>query len=270
MLADVSGGEGGRVPQWQLTHPHPENREAHIREVIAAADVPENARVARDAFLDRIDGLVYGENPRDGYFKDARFVHPEMAFEVRFPEGWTTENQRTAVGAVSPAKDALVVLTLAQGAADPATALRTFLTQEGVRGGRVREDVVYGEPSARASFVATTADGELSGEALFVRHRDMVFRVVAYAAPGKWNGYAAQAGRTLDSFAPLGDAAILAAEPARIEVVRVSRTMSLEDFNATYPSVVSLEELARINRLHAGATVAAGTRLKRVAGKPLP
>lgn len=270
MLAAVSGGEGGRVPQWQLTHPYPENREAHIREVISALGAPAGGREGRDALLDRLDGLVYGENPREGYFKGTRFVHPDLAFEARFPEGWVTENQRSAVGALSPSKDAMVVLTVADGAEEPVVALRTFLTQEGVRGGRIREEDAYGNPRARAQFVATTADGEIQGEIMFARHGDSVFRLLAYAAGGRWDSYAAVAAQTLGSFAPLTDRAILGVQPARIEVVTVRRAMSLQDFQGAYPSSVSLEELARLNRLEPGARIAAGARVKRVVGSALP
>ncbi|HSG08608.1 MAG TPA: M48 family metalloprotease [Longimicrobiales bacterium] len=270
MLANVSGGEGGRVPQWQLTHPYPENREAHIREVISSVGASAGGRIGRDALLDRLDGLVYGENPREGYFKGSRFVHPELAFELRFPDGWTTENQRSAVGALSPAKDAMVVLSVAGGAEEPVVALRAFLTQEGFRGGRIREEDAYGNPRASAPFVATTADGEVRGEVMFARHGGSVFRVLAYAAGGRWDSYSAAAAQTLSSFAPLTDRAILGVQPARVEVVTVGRSMSLEEFQAAYPSVVPLEELARLNRLAPGARIAAGARVKRVVGSALP
>ena len=64
MLAQVGGGGEGRIPEWQLTHPYPENREATTRERIAAQGIASGGTVARDAYLDRIDGLVYGEDPR--------------------------------------------------------------------------------------------------------------------------------------------------------------------------------------------------------------
>ena len=40
------------------------------------------------------------------------FHHPEMRFTLVYPRGWKMENQRSAVGAVSPNQDALVVLSL--------------------------------------------------------------------------------------------------------------------------------------------------------------
>lgn len=270
MLASVSGGGDSRVPEWQLTHPYPENREAHIRQVIAASDLPEGGRVESRIFLDHIDGIVYGENPREGYFKEDRFVHPDLALEMRFPQGWKGVNERAAVGAVSPAKDAMVVLSAAEAASDPVVALRSFLTQEGVTGGRIREEEAYGQPRARALFAAATDGGGLKGEVMFVRHGAAVFRILAYSTEDRWDGYAAIAGRALSSFAPLTDTAILAVKPARIEMVVVPTDMSLADFNRAYPSVVPLEEVARLNRLSPDARVASGTRIKRVAGTPIP
>jgi predicted Zn-dependent protease len=114
MLANVSAGGEGRIPQWQLTHPYPENREAHIREEIAAAGLRPGGRVARDEYLDRIDGLVFGEDPRQGFFRQTRFLHPELAFELTFPTGWRTVNQRTLVAAIAPDEQAVAAVAIEQ------------------------------------------------------------------------------------------------------------------------------------------------------------
>lgn len=270
MLASVSGGQDGRVPEWQLTHPYPENRESHIREVIAASEVPADGRVARDAYLDRIGGMVYGDNPREGYFKGARFLHPDMAFELTFPEGWKTVNQRTAVGAVSPAEDAVVVLELVADADDPAAALRAFLAQEGMQGGAIRQDDAYGIPSARAEFTASGQQGDVRGLATFLRHRDRVFRILGYAAAERWSSNARVVEASHGTFRPVTDAAVLGVRPWRLEVVRVSQAMSLRAFHERYPSIVPLEEIARLNRMPVDGSVRSGARMKRVVGDPLP
>ncbi len=270
MLASVSGGEGGRVPQWQLTHPYPENREAHIRDVIAASDLPTGGRVDREALLDRIDGLVYGENPRDGYFKGARFFHPEMAFELTFPEGWKTVNQRSAVGAISPSEDGLVVLELVPDQTDPVAALRAFLAQEGVEGGAIRQDDAYGIPSARAPFTLTSDQTQLRGVATFLRHRDRLFRILGYSVAQKWSGYERAVVSAHGTFRPITDQAVLGVQPWRVEIVTLPRAMTMAAFQERYPSMVPLEEVARLNRVPSDASLAAGTRMKRVVGNPLP
>src|SRR5256712_1374494 len=92
MLARVSQAQGGgRVPEWLATHPDPENRRGRIEQEIAA--LPQNftgAAVNRDDYLRRLDGLVFGNNPREGYFKDNQFFHPDPRFRVTLPEGWAT------------------------------------------------------------------------------------------------------------------------------------------------------------------------------------
>jgi predicted Zn-dependent protease len=270
MLAAVSGGEGDRVPQWQLTHPYPENREAHIREIMASTPVSPGGDQGRDRYLDMIQGLIYGENPREGYFKENRFFHPDMAFQLEFPRGWKGVNQRTAVGGMSPDQNAMVVLALADGAEDPASALRTFLAQEGVQGGSVRQSDEYGLPRARALFSAATPDGELRGEVAFVKHGSNVFRIMGFASAGGWAQVAQAVGASLGSFAPVTDATVLGVRPRRIEIVRVPEAMTMEAFARRFPSSAPIDEISRLNRRDAGARIDAGTRLKRVVGDPIP
>lgn len=271
MLAGVSGGEGeGRVPEWQLTHPYPENREQHIREVIAAEGGTAGGDHGRDRYLDRLQGLVWGQNPREGYFREGRFLHPDLAFQMDFPRGWKGVNQRSAVAAVSPGEDALVVLELVQDAQEPAAALRAFLAQEGIAGGPVQEEEWYGNARARSRFTATTADGELRGEVVFLRHGGLVYRILGMASASAWGGVATAVGGALGSFAPLTDPAVLGVQPWRLEIVRVPQATTLEAFHQRFPSALSLEEVARLNRRSPGDRLEAGARVKRVVGQPWP
>src|SRR5438094_6031418 len=132
MLTRVSQAQGGgRVPEWLATHPDPENRRGRIEQEVAA--LPQSfsgVAVTRDAYLQRLDDLVFGNNPREGYFKDNRFFHPDLRFRVTFPEGWTTSNGKQAVVAVSPPKDAMVEVSLAKEQTADAAA-RAFLAQRG-------------------------------------------------------------------------------------------------------------------------------------------
>jgi predicted Zn-dependent protease len=271
MLASVSGGEGGRVPEWQLTHPYPENREAHIREVMKANGVQGGGTVARDALLDHIDGIVYGENPREGYFKDNLFLHPGLAFQLRFPAGWKTVNQRSAVGAVSPQQDGLVVLEPVDSVSDPQAALRAFLAQDGVVGGTPRSSSANGVPMYRATFTAQTSQGgQIQGEALFLSHQGAVYRILGYAAPARWSAYRGDVSASLGSFAPVTDRKVLDVQPRRIVLVTTSGRMTVAEFYQRYPSPVPVEEIARLNRMEVGDAIPSGTRMKRVVGDPLP
>src|SRR2546425_356380 len=184
MLARVSQAQGGgRVPEWLATHPDPKTRRGRIEQEIAA--LPQNftgVAVNRDSYLRRLDGLVFGNNPREGYFKDSHFFHPELRFRVTFPEGWTTSNGSEAVVAVSPEKDAAVELSVAKERTVDAAA-SAFLTQRGFTSGYPARTSVGGLPPARAAFAAATESGTLRGTALFVEHGGAVYRLRRLAPP---------------------------------------------------------------------------------------
>jgi len=267
MLAQVSGGGDGRVPEWQLTHPYPENREQAMRDSIAAQGLARGTgRVARNEYLEQIDGLVYGPNPREGYFKGTRFVHPDLAVDLTFPPGWTTVNQRTLVAAVAPQEAAALIMELVTEPGTPEAELQEFLTQEGMTGGQVRRDNTGGMERARATFQATTQDGVINGEAAFIRYGGNVYRLLAYGA----QTYLPAAGDAISSFKPLTDRAILAVQPWTLDIVTLTAPTSLTSYVSRNPSPIPIEELARLNRVEPGDVLSSGTRIKRVVGSALP
>jgi len=265
MLAAVSGSGDGRVPEWQLTHPYPENREANIRGLIDAAAGASGGRVARDEYLEHLNGLVYGTNPRDGLFLDTRFVHPDMAFDLTFPAGWTVVNQRTVVAAISPEKDAIVMLQLADGD-DPRASLQAFLTQDGVTGANRRTDDSGEILRQRANFELSTDEGAMRGEVAFVKLGSQLYQVLGYAGRADWGKRSAAAGLTISSLGPLTDADLLAVQPQRLEIVTIREATSLRALNERSGGPIPAEELARLNRVTPDQVLAAGTRIKLVRG----
>jgi predicted Zn-dependent protease len=271
MLASVSSGEGGgRVPEWQLTHPYPENREQAMRQLIQENNIPTEGRVARDEYLQQIDGLAYGENPREGYFKDARFVHPDLEMELTFPAGWQGVNQRTMVAAIAPGEDAIMVMELVPDAGAPEAELREFLSQEGITSGTTRREGSGGVEMARGDFDAQTQEGVLSGEVAYVRYDGNVYRLLGYAPQAAWRSHASAIASAISSFKPLTDRAILAVEAWTIDIVDLPGAMSLQSYVSRNPSPVPIEDLARINRVDPGEVLPAGTKIKRVVGQPRP
>ena len=82
--------------------------------------------IAQDpgGYLHEIEGLVLDENPAEGIFRGSRFIHPDLDFTLTFPEGWTTVNTASAVGALSPKHDARIALEMVAEGDDPKKAAR--------------------------------------------------------------------------------------------------------------------------------------------------
>lgn len=269
MLAQAGGGGEGRLPEWQLTHPYPENREANIRDVIAETGVSRDGLVNRDVYLNQLDGMMYGPNPREGYFEGARFLHPDLAFEMTFPAGWQTVNQRTVVAGIAPNEDGVVALGVVDGGADPAAELRDFLRGEGITGGATSERNQGGVRVVRAPFEATSETGSLRGEVAFLSHNGMTLRILGYSDPAGWASYGPMIGSTISSFAQVTDARVLDVQPQRLGIVTISSAMSLNSWIQQNRQPVDVETLARLNRVSPGSVLSAGTRIKVVVGQPV-
>jgi predicted Zn-dependent protease len=271
MLESVSQAEGGdRLPQWLSTHPNPENRLQHINALIAQLPQDFSGRLIRhNEYIQRLDGMTYGANPREGFFRDALYLHPDLRFQIQFPAGWKTSNQKSAVLAQSPQQDALMQLTAA-GEATPVAALQTFLSQQGVTSGGISSTAVNGLPAAVASFQAATQQATVAGLVAAIQYNGSVYRLLGYAPQGSWANYQGAAQAWVRSFQPLTDPAALAVQPLRIQIMRADRAMTLAQFQQRYPSKVDLATVARINQLSTGASLTAGQLLKRVVGGPLP
>lgn len=272
VLDRVSEGTGqGRLPDWLATHPNPADRLDRMQQQIAAA--PEGtlgSQVDRAGFLRRVDGVVFGEDPREGYFRGSTFYHPELAFTLRFPEGWRTSNQKQAVGAISPREDAIVVLGLAEG--DSAQeAARRFFGQQGVRQGRAwRSDLGGGRAVSSSFSVPRQQGGAIVGLAAFVEHRGNVFQLLGYTVEGRARAYERELEGSIATFDRLTDRRYLDVQPKRVDLVEIDRAMTLEELDRRYPSTVDLNTLALINHVQRGETLEAGRVYKRVVGGELP
>ena len=271
MLGRVSAANPeGRVPAWLSSHPDPEDRRGRMERAVAAIPAESLGRtVNRVGFLQQIDGLVYGPNPRQGFFRGSAFYHPDLQFRIEFPAAWITSNQRQFVAAMSPTKDAVVQLSIEEKAATPEAAARTFFTQQGLFGtpGAAR---VNGMPAQTGEFSVQTQNGTIMGFAAFVAYGGAVYRIMGYAPGARWGEHGITVVRAIDTFQRLTDAAMLRVQPQHVSVVTLPRAMTVAEFASAYPGPVTIAELARLNNVDEGSRFAAGERVKRVVGERLP
>ncbi len=271
MLGRVSEAAGGSgLPGWLSTHPDPGERRERIEAAIAAGGGSRGGTVGRDRYLSRIDGIVFGENPRNGFFRGSLFLHPDLEFQINFPEGWQTQNMPQAVAALSQEKDAVIQLTLAEGGSANAAA-ESLLGKEGIRRGSTSRRSVNGLPARWDYFAVTTQDGkELRGLVVFIEYAGRVYQILGYTTAERMGSYDTVFQRSLGSFDRLTDREALNVQPRRIEIVTLDRGMTLDQFAQRYPSTASLSTLALINGVEEGATLAAGQKVKRVTGGVMP
>ena len=262
---DVIGGRSA-LPSWPTSHPDPGDRAVLATQQTAALREPVEApREGRVEYLARIEDLVYGADPRQGYWRGATFVHPELRFRLQLPAGWQYRNVSQAVVATSAGRDAAIQLTILEQVS-PAEAAEQFVGQPGIRpAGGVATETVSGLPAAVIAFRAVTGAGPSTGTASWISYGGRTYQLVGVAAGQAANGYAEEFRAVLRTFGPVTDARLLDVKPNRINIVRLGRPTTLEEFNRRYPSVVDAREVALLNRLSGpAARLRAGLWVKRI------
>ncbi len=89
-------GRTASTPAWTSTHPEPGKRVATALErarAVGGTDGPRN----RAAYLAAIDGLLYGDNPKQGLVDGSVFRHPDLRIAFTAPRGFALANGARAV-----------------------------------------------------------------------------------------------------------------------------------------------------------------------------
>jgi predicted Zn-dependent protease len=117
-LGRITDAAGARIPTFLSTHPDPDDRYGNVKRQSEEVQKTKNAadlKVNRDQFLRMIDGIVYGEDPREGYVENLVFYHPELKFQFPTPRDWQTQNSPMQFTMVDKNQKAMMLFTIAQG-----------------------------------------------------------------------------------------------------------------------------------------------------------
>jgi predicted Zn-dependent protease len=114
-LARVNAMSERGVPNWLSTHPDPGSRVTKAEPIAGRFASADAKRVNHDEYLERIHGLVFGDNPKDGIVRGSEFLHPLLRIGVKFPEGWELTNTPDAVMAREPGTQHFMVLQEVEG-----------------------------------------------------------------------------------------------------------------------------------------------------------
>jgi len=266
-LEEASGQRRG-VPNWLSTHPAPADRVQEVNVFVEEARKTSQASAANQAaFLAQIDGIVFGDSPEKGIVRGGAFLHRDLRFGMRFPDGWEISNTDEQVAAKHPKADHYLILELVQaqqGSLDQIA--RQQMGKAGfelVDGGRTRINGLD-------AFVGTYR-GSLQGlgvagaRAAHILHNDRVYLIAGLAPAGQFNAAAGAFDQTIGSFRPLTAAQASAIRPNRIDLytARSGDTWSAIASRASEDNIRP-STLAIMNDYEPSQPPRAGDRLKIV------
>jgi predicted Zn-dependent protease len=262
--------EGG-VPTFLSTHPDPGDRYNTVHQLSTQWQTQLGSsdwKVNQDNYLQMIDGIIYGEDPRQGYVEGNTFYHPELKFRYTYPAGWRYENTPTQVNMGPEDGKALMVFTLSpqktlQSAAD------TTLQQLGLTLLETKNTTVNGM-QAKATVARQVNQDQSTGQqtsnmvlTYFIQYSPYIYVFHGVSAEADFNAYFKMMESSMKTFARLTDPSKINVKPTKLLVRRVQRTTTLGNALTTFNvPQAKLEEVALLNNMELTSTVQAGKLIK--------
>jgi predicted Zn-dependent protease len=265
-LQRISKQSGQSIPDWQSTHPDPSERANTIPELAQQWKERGYEQTVEDTeeYMRTIDGMIYGDNPREGFSRDGYFYHPDLKFQFQYPEGWEVINQPSLVAVVNESEDAVSVMQIDGEASSPEASVIEYVGQEGFSVNSQSEIENNGLDGFEATASATTEDGtEYQFYVYAVTYGENIYRFTSYSVANKFAGFKPSFVETATSFASLTDQEILNIQPMRLQAIQADRSAPFSSFlQESLPMDTEAEDIAIINQVELDETVEQGSWIK--------
>jgi predicted Zn-dependent protease len=260
--------EGGEeVPTFLSTHPDPADREKKVAKEAENWQKKVDAstlKVNRDSYLRMIDGIVYGDDPKQGFYENNVFYHPELKFQFPIPSQWQLQNTPQAVQMAEPNGKAMMMMTLAQGNS-PEAAAQTIVQQYQLKIVDSGKDNVNGMPAVVVVGDQVNEQGQAGARVLLyvIQHGQNMYAFLGASAVQEFNGYGPLFKNTMTGFRQLDDPEKLNRKAKRVRIKTVgSNTTLAQAFSSFNVNQKQMEELAVLNGMMLTDRVEKGTLIK--------
>ena len=260
------------VPNWLSTHPQPADRVAKLTQTVQTLESARPASewsVNHDPYWQRLDGLIYGDNPREGFVRGREFIHPDMRFRLTFPEGWKIANGKRQVSAAPPGvNDVALVLQLVEspvGASLEDVAVGSMKNSgfSLVNGESTRLN--SGLPVYHGIYGGQTEDGGVvQVEAAHISHGGQVFLLAGLSSQARFRQAQPFFVEAIRSFATAPAGEMDRIKPNRLAFSTVRGGDTWETIAARSGGAIRASDLAVVNGFAPNSRPPEGRRIKTV------
>lgn len=258
----VAGLGDNRVPEWASTHPEPARRVA--RAVTKAKAYPLSSVRNADAHYAAIDGMLYGDDPKQGVVEGQDFIHPDLKMKFTAPAGYGLQNGNDAISVNGNGGKAIFTAAPFNGNRDAyvAAALKAVSGENAtIPVGDIRRTTVNGIPAFYTTTVVNSQQGQRAVSVFaYEWGTNAGYHFVTITAPN------AQPFDTMfASMSRLSNAEASAVKPRKLRVVTASRSDTIASLarRMAYPSLQT-ERFMALNGLSTNARITAGQKVKIV------
>lgn len=270
-LERKSGDAAEAIPDFLSTHPNPGDRNVTVNQLATEWTKKlnlSNPQVNRNTYLKRIEGLVYGEDPKQGFVENSVFYHPVLKLQFPIPVNWAYQNTPDRVQMAPKDGRAMMMLTLAPGKSLQEAA-NSILQGYNLQALESKEISVNGLPA-----IAIVADQKPAQQqqqqqqvvrtlSYLIQYNDLIYHLIGVTSSNDFNNYLPLFTSTMSSFKQLTDASKINRKPERVRIKTVKQNSTLEqalrNFNVEQKR---LEEFAIVNGMKLTDRVAQGSLIK--------
>lgn len=272
-LERTEAQSGSSTPTFLSTHPNSADRYQRVKQLAAQAQQSLGKRtltVNRDSYLRSIDGLPFGEDPRQGFVEGGVFYHPDLKFRFPIPSGWKSQNSPEQFQMAEPNGKALLAFLGVPGSSLDEAA-QTLAKQIGITPGNAQRTTINGFPAlvfegdqqASSNSSATPAHVQ----SFVIQDGKSYFAFVGLATAATFGSYAPQFANTAQGYQRLTDASKLNRQSERIRIKQAKSATTLSQaLSANGVPSSKLDDMAILNGMQLSDRLTAG-QLFKVAGK---
>jgi predicted Zn-dependent protease len=249
-----------RMPDFLSSHPATPERVRNAQINARQFSGPGSGNREREAYLASIDGMLYGEDPSEGYVRGRRFLHPRLGFTFMAPDGFTLDNTPQAVLGIKDGGGQALRLDVVRVPGDqPLTAYLNSGWIENIDGATVEDVTIGGFPAATA-----VARGDQWTFRLFaIRFGSDVYRFIF--ATKQLTPAADRTFRdAVNTFRRMSNAESASAKPLRIRIVQVAEGDTVERLAGRMATDRKEERFRILNGLSPTERLRAGDQVKIV------
>ncbi len=266
--------EDGRepIPTFMSTHPDPLDRYNKVHQMADEAQAKDSGtsyEIGRNSYLRKIDGLIYGEDPRQGYEENGFFYHPELKFQYKLPAGWQMMNTPSQVQMGEPEGKAAMFLSLGNGA-NLQEALNNELQENNLTLIEQANKNVNG--LAALAAISEQVGQDQQGQQIkikvmsyFIKYGELIYKFNGMTYDELFNQFSPVFEGSMKSFRRLTDATKLNRKPERIKIENVPSAMTLRQAMLRFNMPTDrIKELAILNGMEVNEALGKGTLVKTV------
>ena len=265
------GSEHGGVPTFMSTHPDPGDRYNSVKQQAKQwQDSLNNTNwiVNGDNYLRMIDGLVYGEDPRQGFVEANMFYHPDMKFKYPIPVGWQLQNSPMQVQMAPKDGKAMMVFMMAQQKTLEEAAQKN-LTDLNLTVLDSKRTTINGFPAIAAISQQVSQDQQTGAQQVIkvmsylIQDNNSIFVFHGVSDDVNFNTYYRVFESTMTNYSRLTEPAKLNVKPKRIKVVQAPAAGTLsQTFKTLKVPESQMKELALLNNIELTHQVVKGKLIK--------